>query len=78
MTEQQTKDRRTDYILRLREVRNRTSLSTATIYRREAAGTFPAKIKLGVKMVGWYESDIGEWISDPIGYGAAGVPPYKG
>ncbi|QJU56826.1 AlpA family phage regulatory protein [Sphingomonas sp. AP4-R1] len=61
-------DRRTDSILRLGEVRARTGLSTATIYRREGAGTFPNRIRLGAKMVGWYASDIGEWIADPFGY----------
>jgi prophage regulatory protein len=62
-------DRRKDTILRIRDVRSRTGLSEATIYRREAAGTFPPKRRMGPKTVGWYESDVGEWIADPEGYG---------
>lgn len=64
------KDRRIDNILRMPEVQRRTSLSAATIYRREKSGTFPARIRLGPKMVGWYESDIGEWIADSVGFQA--------
>jgi prophage regulatory protein len=64
-------DRQRDTLLRIKDVRARTGLSTATIYRREAAGTFPSKTRLGAKTVGWYESEVGRWISDPLGYRAA-------
>ena len=63
-------DRRRDTLLRIKAVRERTGLSAATIYRREAAGTFPPKRRMGPKMVGWYESDVGEWVADPEGYRA--------
>ncbi|WP_313534342.1 AlpA family phage regulatory protein [Sphingomonas sp.] len=61
-------DRATDSLLRIGNVRRRTGLSTATIYRREAAGTFPRKIRLSSKCVRWYESDIGRFIADPSQY----------
>lgn len=63
-------DRRQDSLLRIADVRRRTGLSTATVYRREAQGTFPRRQKLGLKSVAWYESDVGEWVADPIGYRA--------
>lgn len=64
-------DRRHDRLLRMRDVRRRTGLSVATVYRREAAGTFPKKVRLGPKSVAWYESDIDAFVADPSGYAAA-------
>ncbi len=64
------KDRRRDTLLRIADVRRRTGLSTATIYRREAAQTFPPRVRLGPKAVAWYESDVGEFVADPMGYRA--------
>ena len=49
-------------ILRLPEVIARTGLSRTNVYRRIAAGTFPAPVALGPRAVGWRESDIIEWI----------------
>lgn len=43
------------------EVRGHTTLSTSEIYRRIAAGTFPAPIKLGPKSVAWIESEVLAW-----------------
>ena len=63
-----TFDRATDSLLRLDEVRRRTGLSTATIYRREAAGTFPRRVRASVKCVRWYESDIGRFVCNPADY----------
>lgn len=73
MAEQATKmvkDRRRDSLLRIADVRRRTGLSTATVYRREAAGTFPPRVKLGPKAVAWYESDVGDFVADPMAYRA--------
>jgi prophage regulatory protein len=63
-------DRRQDRLLRFPEVFIRTGLSDSTMRRREAKGTFPARVPMGPKMVGWYESDVGRWVADPIGYRA--------
>lgn len=63
-------DRRGDCLLRMHEVRRRTGLSVATVYRREAARTFPPKVRLGPKSVAWYQSDIDRFVADPTGYRA--------
>ena len=65
------KDRRTDSFLRIADVKRRTGLSVATIYRRCDLGTFPKKQQLGPKAVAWYESDIGDFVADPLGYRAS-------
>lgn len=62
------KDRRQDSLLRIKDVKRRTGLSSATVYRREASGTFPPRVKLGPKAVAWYESDVGDFVADPCGY----------
>lgn len=61
-------DRRGDSLLRMPEVRRRTGLSTASVYRKLADKTFPSKVQLGPKMVAWYQSDIETFIADPMGY----------
>ena len=49
-------------ILSLPEVRRRTLYSRAHLYRLEAAGRFPKRVKLGERRVGWVEAEIGDWI----------------
>lgn len=65
MTGNTKPDRRADRLLRFPEVHIRTGLSESTMRRREAIGTFPPRVQMGPKMVGWYESDIDAWISNP-------------
>lgn len=67
---QEAKDRRRDCLLRFPEVRRRTSLASSTVYRRMEEGTFPRCQKLSVRAVYWYESDINDFIADPLGYRA--------
>ncbi|WBO24628.1 helix-turn-helix transcriptional regulator [Sphingomonas abietis] len=62
------KDRRKDSLLRIADVKKRTGLSVATIYRREAEGTFPAKQRLGPRSVAWYESDVEDFVAAPTIY----------
>ncbi|MFX4086174.1 helix-turn-helix transcriptional regulator [Sphingobium yanoikuyae] len=62
------RDRRLDSIIRIATVRERTGLSPATIYRREGNGTFPPRVRLGVRSVGWYLSDIEDFIANPAIY----------
>lgn len=64
-------DRRKERILRLPAVIERTGLTKPTIYRREAAGTFPRRERLGPRNVGWYESDVEDFVAAPAGYRAA-------
>ena len=64
------RDRRQDSLLRMARVRERTGLSPATIYRREAAGTFPKRVAIGARSVAWYESDISDFVAAPMDYRA--------
>lgn len=64
----QGKDRRTDRLLRKPDVIARTGLSVSAIYRLETAGRFPRCRRIGLRSVAWYESDIEEFIADPLGY----------
>jgi len=66
-----TKDRRRDSLLRIQRVQERTGLSPATIYRREAAGTFPKRVQIGLRSVAWYESDIDDFVAAPGTYQVA-------
>lgn len=50
--------------IKLAKVREYTSLSTSEIYRRIAAGTFPAQVTLGPKSVAWVESEILTWCDE--------------
>lgn len=52
-----------DRILRLPAVRERVGLSRSSIYRGINARTFPAPVQLGVKAIGWRESDVNAWIA---------------
>ena len=63
-----TKDRRKDRLLRFKAVMARTGLSTTTINRREAAGSFPKRERIGIRSVAWYESDIDDFVADPLCY----------
>lgn len=47
--------------LRLPEVIQRTGLSRASIYARQADHTFPSAVPLGAHAVGWVESEVSDW-----------------
>ncbi|WP_434620186.1 helix-turn-helix transcriptional regulator [Tabrizicola sp. M-4] len=49
-------------ILRRPAVQNVTGLSRSTIYAMMAAGSFPKPIPLGLRAVGWAESEINAWL----------------
>lgn len=53
-------------ILRLRAVKDWTGLSRSTIYAMMKSRTFPQSIQLGLRSVGWTESDIQSWIESRI------------
>ena len=50
-------------ILRLRAVQDWTALSRSTIYAMMKNGTFPQSVKLGLRSVGWYETEISNCIN---------------
>ena len=66
-----TTDRRRDRFMRLADVTARTALSRTTIYRRVAAGSFPAPVPISDGLVAWYEGDVDDWIERPMGWKAA-------
>lgn len=53
---------------RLADIVQITALSRSSIYRRIAAGDFPAQVSLGGRATGWRREDLQEWISDPAGF----------
>ena len=55
-----------DRILRLPEVLALTGLSRSTIYLRVEEGTFPKQINLGLRAVGWLDSDVQNWLCDRV------------
>lgn len=52
--------------LRLEDVKARTGLSRSTIYLNMNNGLFPRHISLGLRCVGWLESEIDAWIDSRI------------
>ena len=50
-----------------KEVLSRIPYSSVQIWRKENAGEFPRRVKLGANRVGWIESEIESWISSKIG-----------
>ncbi|WP_339691752.1 AlpA family transcriptional regulator [uncultured Parasphingorhabdus sp.] len=61
---------KTDRIVRLKTVLDRTGLSRSTIYRKINEGTFPRQIPISINGAGWRESEINQWIANPPAYRA--------
>lgn len=53
-------------ILRLPETIKRTGKSRSSIYLDIKSGVFPRPIKLGVRSIGFIESEVNQWIEDRI------------
>jgi prophage regulatory protein len=53
-------------ILRLPEVCAVTGLGRSFIYQLQANGSFPQRIKLGTRAVGWLEDEVQRWLNDKI------------
>ena len=49
-------------ILNSNEVVKKIGLSKVTIWRRERDGSFPKRINLSERRVGWVESEIEDWV----------------
>ena len=54
------------HLLRLPTVKAITGLSRSTIYLRMSEGTFPEKISLGSRAVGWLETEVQDWLDERI------------
>jgi prophage regulatory protein len=55
-------------ILRLGSVLEQTGLSRSTLYRKIQGGSFPAQVHISERCIGWRESDIEQWLSNPMYY----------
>jgi prophage regulatory protein len=53
-------------ILRLPQVCNVTGLRRSMIYQLEAEQRFPKRIKIGIRAVGWIESEVQIWVAKRI------------
>ena len=49
-------------IIRKSQLKELTGFSPRHIDRLERAGQFPKRLQLGTRSVGWYETDIIEWL----------------
>jgi prophage regulatory protein len=65
-------------ILRLPAVKSITGMARSTIYLRIKEGTFPAPVKLGVRSVGWLESEVSLWLQQRIEQSRTGNPGGQG
>jgi len=50
-------------IIRKPELFSKIGLSDATIWRMEKAGKFPRRICLGGNSVGWFNTEISDWLT---------------
>ena len=53
-------------IKRLNAVKSMVGLSRSTIYAMMAVDEFPQSISLGLRSIGWLESDINDWIDQKV------------
>jgi len=51
-------------VIRLAAVIGKTNISKSTIYRLEAEGDFPKRVRLGPNSTGWYAEEIDEWLAN--------------
>ena len=64
-------------ILRRPQVEQRTGLSRSTLYQYMKDGDFPKPVHLGLRAVGWIESDISDWIAARVKAARAGCAPSR-
>ena len=51
-------------VIKLSEVKQITTLSTASIYRQIKDNSFPKQIKLGERSSAWFYEEIMQWLED--------------
>lgn len=52
-----------DRIITLAEVRARFPVDRTTLYKMHTSGRFPKPVNLGVRRLGWRESDVQAWLA---------------
>lgn len=55
-----------DPLLKLDAVKGATGLSRSALYRKVAAGEFPAPVRLGAHAVAWRTSEVAAWIASRV------------
>jgi prophage regulatory protein len=50
--------------IRLREVERITGLSKSSVYRLEALGSFPKRVKLSERASAWKASEVIQWLAE--------------
>jgi prophage regulatory protein len=60
--------------LRLPEVCRLTGLCRSSIYQMDAEGRFPRRVPIGLRAVGWVESEVQEWLRKRIEAGRPRAP----
>lgn len=53
-------------ILRLPRVCKATGLGRSMIYQLEAERRFPSRVRIGLRAVGWVESEVQHWLASRI------------
>jgi prophage regulatory protein len=51
-------------IIRKPELLAKIGLSDATIWRLEKRNRFPQRVKLGGNSVGWFDTEVQEWLDE--------------
>lgn len=54
-------------IMRLPAVCERTGLARTQLYAAVKAGKFPRQVPIGIRTVGWLESEVDAWIAARAG-----------
>ncbi len=53
-------------ILRRKQVETRTGLGKSSLYEKISSGNFPAPVSLGVRAVGWLETEVNDWLASRV------------
>lgn len=60
-------------ILRLPQVCKVTGLGRSMIYKLEGERRFPSRVRIGLRAVGWVESEVQLWLANRIEHHRAGA-----
>jgi prophage regulatory protein len=60
-------------ILRLPQVCKVTGLGRSMIYQLESQHLFPSRVRIGLRAVGWVESEVQVWLASRVEHHRAGV-----
>ena len=63
MSDMNHKTQQVPSILRRPQVEQRTGLSRSSLYQHIKDGEFPAPVSIGLRAVGWLESEVSDWIT---------------